>query len=212
VRRISRLNKVVLGILARVSVAGPPFVARELSRHVRRLFWGAGMRRTAILWEAFVSRSEDAFEQYQRWRKTAEDAGELLGMSGRNFRRLVVRYRQSVRRGVRRRGSLSGCSVPCRSGCRRNWRPAAIKTLAAANRYIKERFVPDYNARFAVPYGPSPGRPSCHMRGGGSTSSRVASPLKSAQRPWRLWVCGQRKDALPTSPRGATTAASSAHM
>src|SRR5215471_6376522 len=30
-------------------------------------------------------------------------------------------------------------------------RLAKIKTIAAANRYIKERFVPDYNARFAVP-------------------------------------------------------------
>jgi hypothetical protein len=29
-------------------------------------------------------------------------------------------------------------------------RLARIKTVAAANRYIKERFVPDYNARFAV--------------------------------------------------------------
>jgi len=30
-------------------------------------------------------------------------------------------------------------------------RLARIKTLASANRYLKERFVPDYNARFAVP-------------------------------------------------------------
>ena len=30
-------------------------------------------------------------------------------------------------------------------------RLARIKTLPAANRYLKERFVPDYNARFAVP-------------------------------------------------------------
>ena len=30
-------------------------------------------------------------------------------------------------------------------------RLAGIKTLAAANRFLKERFVPDYNARFAVP-------------------------------------------------------------
>src|SRR5215470_9206204 len=30
-------------------------------------------------------------------------------------------------------------------------RLARIKTVAAANRYLKERFVPDYNARFAVP-------------------------------------------------------------
>ena len=30
-------------------------------------------------------------------------------------------------------------------------RLARVKTMAAANRYLKERFVPDYNARFAVP-------------------------------------------------------------
>jgi hypothetical protein len=28
---------------------------------------------------------------------------------------------------------------------------AGIKTVAAANRFLKERFVPQYNARFAVP-------------------------------------------------------------
>jgi hypothetical protein len=30
-------------------------------------------------------------------------------------------------------------------------RLARIKTVAAANRYLRERFVPDHNARFAVP-------------------------------------------------------------
>src|SRR5258707_13792257 len=30
-------------------------------------------------------------------------------------------------------------------------RLAKIKTMAAANRFLKDRFVPDYNARFAVP-------------------------------------------------------------
>jgi hypothetical protein len=30
-------------------------------------------------------------------------------------------------------------------------RLARIRTVAAANRYLKERFVPDYNARFGVP-------------------------------------------------------------
>jgi hypothetical protein len=46
------------------------------------------MRRTTILWTRF----EEAFEQYQRHRLTGEEAGELLGMSGCNFRRLCVRY------------------------------------------------------------------------------------------------------------------------
>lgn len=50
------------------------------------------MRRTAMLWEVFVIRFEEALERYRKRRLTGEEAGELLGMSGRNFRRLVVRY------------------------------------------------------------------------------------------------------------------------
>ena len=45
------------------------------------------MRRTTMLWEAFVIRFEEAFEQYKRHRLTGEEAGELLGMSGCYFRR-----------------------------------------------------------------------------------------------------------------------------
>jgi hypothetical protein len=77
------------------------------------------MRRTAMLWEAFVPSFEDASEQYQRRRLTAEDAGELSGMSGRNSRRLVVRWDRGptrpatakCRRGVRRHESLSECRL-----------------------------------------------------------------------------------------------------
>ena len=59
------------------------------------------MRRTAMLWEVFVTRFEEALEQYERHRLTAEEAGELLGMSGRNFRRLCVRYEEDG----------SGCTI-----------------------------------------------------------------------------------------------------
>jgi transposase len=74
------------------------------------------MRRTAMLWEAFVSRFEDAFEQYQRRRLTAEEAGELLGMSGRNFRRLVIRYEEDGIEGLRDRriGKASPRRAPAR--------------------------------------------------------------------------------------------------
>src|SRR5215468_8719101 len=74
------------------------------------------MRRTAMLWEAFVSRFQDAFEQYQRRRLTAEEAGELLGMSGRNFRRLVVRYEEDGIEGLRDRriGKVSPRRAPAR--------------------------------------------------------------------------------------------------
>jgi hypothetical protein len=52
------------------------------------------MRRTTMLWEVFVRRFEEAFEQYEKHRLSSEEAGELLGMSGWNFRRLCVRYEE----------------------------------------------------------------------------------------------------------------------
>jgi hypothetical protein len=72
------------------------------------------MRRTAMLWEVFVRRFEDAFEQYERGRLTGEEAGELLGMSGRNFRRLCVRYEEDGIEGLRDRrlGKVSPRRAP----------------------------------------------------------------------------------------------------
>lgn len=52
------------------------------------------MRRTVMLWEVFMVRFEEAFERYRRRSLTGEEAGELLGMSGRHFRRLCVRYEE----------------------------------------------------------------------------------------------------------------------
>ena len=74
------------------------------------------MRRTAMLWEVFVSRFEEALEQYERRRLTAEEAGELLGMSGRNFRRLCVRYEEDGIDGLRDRriGKVSPRRAPAR--------------------------------------------------------------------------------------------------
>ena len=40
-----------------------------------------------VLWEAHVRRFEDAFHRYRQRILTAEEAGELLGMSARHFRR-----------------------------------------------------------------------------------------------------------------------------
>jgi hypothetical protein len=40
---------------------------------------GRGMRRTTMLWEVFVTRFAEAFEQYEKRRLTGEEAGELLG-------------------------------------------------------------------------------------------------------------------------------------
>jgi hypothetical protein len=72
------------------------------------------MRRTTVLWEMFVSRFEEAFEQYKRRRLTGEEAGELLGMSGRNFRGLCVRYEEDGIEGLRDRriGKVSPRRAP----------------------------------------------------------------------------------------------------
>ena len=72
------------------------------------------MRRTTALWEVFVTRFEEAFEQYRRQRLTGEEAGELLGMSGRHFRRLCVRYEDDGIEGLRDRriGKVSSRRAP----------------------------------------------------------------------------------------------------
>jgi hypothetical protein len=74
------------------------------------------MRRTMMLWEVFVTRFEEAFEQYEKRRLTGEEAGELLGMSGRNFRRLCVRYEEDGIEGLRDRriGKVSPRRAPQR--------------------------------------------------------------------------------------------------
>jgi transposase len=61
------------------------------------------MRRTIALWEVFMLRFEEALERYRKRRLTGDEAGELLGMSGRNFRRLIVRYDEEGEAGLRDR-------------------------------------------------------------------------------------------------------------
>ncbi|HVZ06733.1 ISNCY family transposase [Rhodopila sp.] len=61
------------------------------------------MRRTRVLWEAYVTRFEDALDRYRKGRLTAEEAGELLGLSGRHFRRQCVRYEAEGPEGLRDR-------------------------------------------------------------------------------------------------------------
>jgi hypothetical protein len=67
-----------------------------------------------MLWEVFVRRFEEAFEQYRRRRLTGEEAGELLGLSGRHFRRLCVRYEEDGVEGLRDRriGKVSPHRAP----------------------------------------------------------------------------------------------------
>jgi transposase len=61
------------------------------------------MRRASTLWEVFVLRFEEALERYRKRRLTAEEAGEVLGMSGRHFRRLIERYEEEGADGLRDR-------------------------------------------------------------------------------------------------------------
>jgi hypothetical protein len=56
-----------------------------------------------MLWEVFVIRFEEAFNRYRKRRLTAEEAGEVLGMSGRTFRRMCVRYDEDGVDGLRDR-------------------------------------------------------------------------------------------------------------
>ena len=61
------------------------------------------MRRASALWEVFVLRFEEAMQRYRKRRLTAEEAGEVLGMSGRHFRRLLTRYEEEGAEGLRDR-------------------------------------------------------------------------------------------------------------
>jgi hypothetical protein len=74
------------------------------------------MRRTTMLWEVFVRRFEEAFSQYRRRRLNADEAGELLGVSGRHFRRLCDRYEEEGSEGLgdRRIGKVSPRRAPAR--------------------------------------------------------------------------------------------------
>ena len=87
------------------------------------------MRRTTMLWEVFVIRFEEALSRYRKRRLTAEEAGEVLGMSGRHFRRLVDRYDDDGIEGLRDRrlGKVSP-------------RRAAAAELTRMQRLYQERY------------------------------------------------------------------------
>ena len=61
------------------------------------------MRRGRMLWGVFVSRFAEALAGYRRRRLTGEEAGELLGVSGRQFRRMCVRFDEEGEAGLRDR-------------------------------------------------------------------------------------------------------------
>jgi hypothetical protein len=61
------------------------------------------MRRQSALWGVFVSRFHDALDRFRRRRLSADEAGELLGVSGRQFRRMCVRFDDEGEEGLRDR-------------------------------------------------------------------------------------------------------------
>lgn len=72
------------------------------------------MLRSRILWEAHVKRFQDALERYKQHRLSAEEAGELLGISARHFRRQCHRYAAEGEAGLRdkRLGRVSNRRAP----------------------------------------------------------------------------------------------------
>lgn len=72
------------------------------------------MLRPRVLWEAHMRRFQDALDGYKRGRLTAEEAGELLGLSGRHFRRQCQRYETEGEEGLRdkRLGRVSNRRAP----------------------------------------------------------------------------------------------------
>lgn len=72
------------------------------------------MRRPGVLWEAYVTRFLDVFERFKQHRLTAEEAGELLNLSARHFRRQCRRFEEEGEDGLRdkRLGRVSNRRAP----------------------------------------------------------------------------------------------------
>ena len=78
-----------------------------------------------------------------RWRATCPPR------SGGRWRNSASSISRRIRR--RRAAAASVRSGPCRTGCRRNWGwPGSRDDIAAANRFLRETYLPAHNARFAV--------------------------------------------------------------
>ena len=83
------------------------------------VLWVAHAAGQLVLWGVFVNRFEDALARYRRRRVcSAEEAGELLGVSGRQFRRLCVRFDEERHRGASRSAHGSGCIGAAGAGVR----------------------------------------------------------------------------------------------
>ena len=84
---------------------------------------------------------------------TPKDAGKVdktqLTQVGRALSQLGITHIPSY--SPQARGRMERVFGTLQKRLPQELRLAKIKTMAAANRFLQERFVPDYNARFAVP-------------------------------------------------------------
>ena len=84
---------------------------------------------------------------------TPKDAGKVdktqLTQVGRALSQLGITHIPSY--SPQARGRMERVFGTLQNDCRRSCARAGIKTVPGANRFLKDRFVPDYNARFAVP-------------------------------------------------------------
>ena len=72
------------------------------------------MVRIKVLWEAHMRRFQDALDGHKQGRLTAEQAGELLGILARHFRRQCRRHEAEGEAGLRdkRLGRVSNRRAP----------------------------------------------------------------------------------------------------
>ncbi|MGH7210881.1 MAG: hypothetical protein ACREF1_05400 [Acetobacteraceae bacterium] len=98
-----------------------------------------------------MSRFEEALARFRRRHLTAEEAGELLGVSGRHFRRMCLRFDEEGSEGLRdrrlgRRSPRRACAVELarmRALYRERYRDFTVK-------HFHEALVRDHDTSFAT--------------------------------------------------------------
>jgi hypothetical protein len=84
------------------------------------------MRRTRVLWEAYVTRFEDALDRYKQGRLTAEEAGERGQARSARSRH----HRGGARAGRHERNRISRCRGAARGTAAPALRPGAVSDRA----------------------------------------------------------------------------------
>src|SRR6516165_6077961 len=71
------------------------------------------MRRTAMLWEVFVTRFQEAFEQYEKHRLSSEESRRASGHVGAELPPAVRSLRGGRDRGAARSAARQGVAAAC---------------------------------------------------------------------------------------------------